>query len=490
MRYRILVGGFSHETNTFCPMLADREAFRQRKMCFGSEVLKQGGEESSLNGFLDVLRDDPKYELIPSIMFSTGPSGFVTQEMYDLALEEVLKAYAANAPFDGIFLSLHGAMVAQGHPDAEGDFLASLREAVGGNIPIIISLDLHGNITKKMAKHATALIPCEEYPHTDSYAVGRDAAKLMRDTVAGACVPTMAYRRIPYLLPLFPTSFAEIGVFLDKAKGYQQRQGVRFVRIAHGFFPSNIPEMGMSVMVITDNNQPEAERIAEQLSQAIWQGRHTLKRHYTPLDEALDMAAENLPGPVVLGDGSDNPGAGGLCDTTHIVRRMLERGMTGAAVAVLRDPENVRRCMEAGIGATVSLAISGMSDSRLSGGPLPVTGTVLNLTDGKYRNQDAMERGLLVDMGPCAVLNVAGNHIVLSTNRTQVLDAEGFRACGIAPEKQKILVVKSAVHYRASFGRFASRLVDLALPGYSAPDPDIFERLGFQLNRTEQEMNG
>lgn len=307
----------------------------------------------------------------------------------------------------------------------------------------------------------------------------------MRDTLTGTCVPTMAYRRIPYLLPLFPTSFPEIGVFLDMAKQYQRESGVRFARIAHGFFPSNIPEMGMSVMVITDNNQQKAEQIAEALSQTIWQGRNTLKRHYTPLDEALNMAAENLPGPVVLGDGSDNPGAGGLCDTTHILRRILERRMTDAAVAVLRDPDNVQRCMEAGIGSTVSMDISGMSDKRLSGGPLPVTGIVENLFDGKYRNQDAMERGLLVDMGPCAVLNVCGNHVVLSTNRTQVLDAEGFRACGIVPEKQRILVVKSAVHYRASFGRFAGRLVDLALSGYSAPDPKIFQRLGFELSWSE-----
>lgn len=486
MKYRILVGVFSHETNTFCPMLADMEAFRQRKMYFGPDMLEQDeGEESSLTGFLRVLKNDPSYELIPSILFSTGPSGFVTKEMYDLALNEVLKTCLAMAPFDGVYLSLHGAMVAQGHPDAEGDFLESLREVVGESVPIIVTLDLHGNITRKMAKHATALIPCEEYPHIDSYILGQDAAKLLRDTLSGACVPTMAYRRIPYLLPLFPTSLPEIGVFLDMAKRYQREPGVRFARIAHGFFPSNIPEMGMSVMVITDNNQQKAEQIAEELSQTIWRGRDTLKRHYTPLDEALDMTMGDLPGPVVMGDGSDNPGAGGLCDTTHIMRRILERMISGAAVAVLRDPENVQRCMAAGIGATVSLDISGMSDRRLSGGPLPVTGIVEKLLDGKYRNQDAMERGLLVDMGPCAVLNVSGNRVVLSTNRTQVLDAEGFRACGIAPEKQKILVVKSAVHYRASFGRFAGKLVDLALPGYSAPDPNIFERLGFKLSWTE-----
>ena len=378
-------------------------------------------------------------------------------------------------------LNMHGAMVAQGHPDAEGDFLESLRAVTGNQIPIIITLDLHGNITPKMARYATALIPCEEYPHTDCFELGRSAAMLMKDTVEGRCVPTMAYRHIPYLLPLFPTKFPEIGTFLEKTRTYQREKSVRFARFAHGFFLANIPEMGMSVMVVTDNDQERAERIAEDIANAIWEGRNTLKRHYTPLDEALDLADADLNGPLVLGDESDNPGAGGLCDTTHVTRRILERGITGAAIAVLRDPVSVQKCIEAGVGSVVTVEASGMSDARLSGGPLTLTGVVERITDGQYRNKDEMEGGLLVNMGPCVVLDVAGNKIVLSTQRCQVLDAEGFRSCGIVPEEQKILVVKSAVHHRSSFGKFAGKLVDLALPGYCAPDPTIFQSFGFRL---------
>lgn len=480
--YRIMLGEFSHETNSFSAAPADKAAFQRRKMFYGEEAFERSrGEENEMNGVRSVLGQDPSFTLVPSVTFSTGPSGPVSGEMYDLALAEMTRVIREKGPFDGILLNLHGAMVAQGHPDAEGDFLESLRKEAGNEIPIIVSLDLHGNITEKMARLATALIPCEEYPHTDCYETGIAAAELMRDTLEGKCRPTMAYRRIPYLLPLFPTKFQEIGVFLAQARAYQQEHGVRTVRIAHGFFPANIPEMGMSVLAVTDGDQARAEEIAQTLADAIWNARDTLKRHYTPLDEALDMADEELGGPLVLGDGSDNPGAGGLCDTTHVARRILERGITGAAIGVLRDPENVKKCFEAGVGATLSLRVSGMSDARISGGPLAVTGTVVNLCDGQYRNQDEMEKGLLVNMGPTAVLSVAGNFIILTTERCQVLDAEGFRCCGIDPKKQKILVVKSAVHYRQSFGKFAGRLVDLALPGYCAPDPTIFQKLGFRL---------
>ena len=480
--YRILIGGFSHETNSFCPLPADRAAFELRRFFFGEEIFRKiAGEENEINGFLQVLGNNPDYRLIPSLLFSTGPSGPVTKEIYDLALNSLLKLLAEEAPFDGIFLSMHGAMVAEGHPDAEGDFLEALRKAVGKEIPVIVTLDLHGNITKKMADNATALIPCEEYPHTDCYPLGQDAARLMKDTIEGHCRPVMAYRSVPYLLPLFPTALPEIAPFLRQARACQKQPGVRFARIAHGFFPANIPEMGMSVMVVTDNDPVLAERLAQELADTLWQGRGSLRRRYLTLDEALDLLKEDLGGPLVLGDGSDNPGAGGLCDTTHILRRILERGITGAAIGVIRDPANVEKCRQAGEGAAVTLWIGGQSDPRLSGGPLKVTGMVEGLCDGRYHNRDAMERGLLVDMGPTAVLQTAGNRVILTTYRNQLLDAEGFRCCGIQPEKQKILAVKSAVHYRASFGRFAGRLADLALPGYSAPDPEIFRSLGFPL---------
>ena len=479
---RVMIGAFSHETNAFCPAPADRDAFRRRRYWFGEEILERtAGEEHEITGFVDELRDDGDTEIVPSAALSTGPSGPVTAEMYDMALGEFLRCWREKGPFDGVLLNLHGAMVAEGHPDAEGDLLCTLREEIGPDVPVVVTLDLHGNVTPRMARYATSLIPCEEYPHTDCYELGRSAARLLLDTIRGECVPRMAYRYVPYLLPLFPTKSPEIAKYLSEARRMQEEPGVRFARFAHGFFPSNVPGMGMSVMVTTDGDGALAESLADKLAQDIWAGRSTLVRKYTPLDEALLMAREPLDGPLVLADGSDNPGAGGLCDTTHVLRAVLENGVTGACFAVIRDPDCVRQCFSAGEGTTLRLRMGGKSDPRLSGGPVEADVRVVKLCDGKYRNRDEMEKGLHVDMGPTAVVDAAGNLVCLSTERCQVLDAEGFRCCGIEPEKQKILVVKSAVHYRASFGKFAGRMVDLALPGYCAPDPAIFRSLGFEL---------
>lgn len=487
--YRIMIGGFSHETNSFCPIRADRAAYAKRTFYFGKEVEENMlASDNEIHGFYEALGTEPEYELVPSIVFSTGPCGPVTGEMYHLALTEMIRTLREKGPFDGMLINMHGAMVADEHLDAEGDFLEALRAEAGNEIPIMVTLDLHGNLTHKMVHYATALIPCEEYPHTDCFELGIDTARLMKETLEGRCHPQMAFHPIPYFLPLFPTKFPEMAKFLEMARSMQMQADVCFARISHGFFPANIPEMGMGVVVITNGKKAKAERLAKQLGEAIWEGRDTLVRHYTPLDEALDLLDDQLQGPVVLGDGSDNPGAGGLCDTTHILKRVLERGISGAAFAVICDPASVKACEEAGEGASVCLNIGGTSDARLSGGPLRVEGNVIRILDGKYRNRDRMERGILVNMGECAVIQVAGNYVVLSSERTQVLDAEGFRCCGIVPEEQKLLVVKSAVHYRESFGNFAARLVDICLPGFCAPDPQIFMQLGFQLG-TGKEKN-
>ena len=481
--YKILFGGFSQETNSFSPVPADRNAFEKRRLFLGEEIFEKiQGEENEVNGYLDVLQKCPDVSLTPSIMFSAGPSGPVSRDVYDLAEISILNVIRENGPFDGILLNLHGAMVAQDHPDAEGDLLQSLRLEIGRDIPIFVTLDLHANITQKMVDNATVMLPCEKYPHTDCFELGKRSAELLLKTLRGDLKPVMAFASVPYLMPLFPTDLPPIVRFYQLADEIKRKCSLVELRIAHGFFPANIPGMGMAVLAVSNGDKQTATDAAKTLASAIWEGRESLKRTYTPLDDALDLAMSGrVKWPVVLGDGSDNPGAGGPCDTTHVLRSILQRRMQGTALAVICDPKAVQICKNAGKDAYVQIALGGHSDARLSGGPLSVYGKVVRFVDGIYRNRDEMEKGLLVNMGPSVVLDIRGNLVVVSSERCQVLDAEGFRSCGIDPEKQKVLIVKSAVHYRQSFGKFAGALVDLALPGYCAPDPDIFRSLGFHL---------
>ena len=475
MKKKILLMEFKHETNVFNPAPADEAAFTNHRMLAGQESLEfHRTIGSEYNGFLKILEQRGDVELIPTVSLNANPSGPVTASVYNFVQDTVLDAIRAHSPLTAVLISFHGAMVAEGHRDGEGDLLEQIRELVGWEIPIICSMDLHANVTEKMARCANALVPFECYPHIDDHETGLAAAELMDETLNGTLQPVMAFRKIPYLLPMFPTDEPEMKALYAKTKELQSREGVRLVRFAHGFFQADMEELGMSVMAITNGDRVLAEQIADEMEAAILAAKPGLKRHYPTLDEALDRAILPGDGPVILADASDNPGAGGLGDSTHVLRRILERGITGCAMALLVDPESVAVCEKAGVGAEVELDLAGKSDPAYSGGPLHVKAYVKMLSDGKYRNKGLVARGTIMKLGKTAVVEIAGNLVIVSSVPKQPYDIEIFRAHGITPEDQKILVVKSTVHYRASYGPIAREMIAVALPGYAVPVPEGF----------------
>lgn len=476
MKKKILIVKFRHETNSFCPNPANEQAFRNLTYEIGESVFESDrGKGNPTGAFLDVLENCEEFELIPTVALVACPSGPVTADVYDFVVSEVTKVISQHDKIDGVLFDCHGAMVAEGHPDGEGDLFEIVRNLVGKDVPFVASLDLHANITEKMAKHAAALVPFECYPHTDNYETGHFAAEIMRDTLLGKLNPVMAYRRIPFLLPLFPSAFPEMRVLYDFAKKLEETEGVRQVRFSHGFFPADIEEMGMAVMVVTDGDKELAEKVADEMAEKIKENIPNLKRTYISLDEALDIACNGEKGPVAIGDASDNPGAGGVGDTTHILRRILERGITGAAIATIVDPESVKACISAGVGSTVKLSLGGYTDASKSGGPLEVEAYVKMITDGKYTVKGKMSHGTTAKHGKIAVVDIAGNTVLIASVPKQAFDLEVYRSHGITPEDQKILVTKSAIHYRASYGEVARELISVSLPGYSTPVPEGFE---------------
>ncbi len=474
MKKKILMVQFRHETNSFCPKKADEQAFRNMYFYEGEEVFsKQRGKRNEMGAFLDVF-EKYDFELIPCVALAASPSGPVTADVYDFVLKNVKECIEKNKPFDGVLLTCHGAMVSEEHDDGEGDLFEFIRNLVGWDIPLISSLDLHANVTEKMVRCATALVPFEKYPHIDTYETGYVAASIMAETLSGNIKPVMAYRKVPFLLPLLPDASAQLRPFYNYAEKLNEHPDALSVRFSHGFFPADIEELGMAVLVVTNNNKELAEEYADGLYNLICDNLSSLCVDYMTLDEALDRAS-SLEGPVVLADASDNPGAGGLGDTTHILRAIIERGITGAAISTITDAKAVEKCIEAGVGATVSLDLGGWSDKEYSGGPLSVTAYVKKLSDGKYKSKSQMAYGVEFNHGKTAIVDIGGNLVIITSIARQPYDIEIFRNHGITPEDQKILVVKSAIHYRATFKDVASEMIPLALPGYSVPIPQIYK---------------
>ena len=413
-------------------------------------------------------------ELIPICGYGAMPCGRVERAFFESTRDKILQGVRDSLPLDGVFLHLHGAMVAHGYPDAEGEICAGIRAIIGPDVPLICSLDLHANVTKKMSESTTAMVAFDCYPHTDIAETGAAAARIMQDTLDGKATPVMAYRRIPFLLPLFPTDDPAITPFYKRLFEIRAAEGVMEARMAHGFFPADIEEMGMTVMVTTNGDRALAERYADELEALLYERMPELDRAYPDIDEVLERVERAESYPVVIADSSDNPGAGGLGDTTHILRAVLKKGITGAAFATILDPESVKKCEAAGVGNTVHLSLGGWSDPSRSGGPVEVDAYVRMITDGVYTFKGKMSHGLRGTHGKAAVIDVAGNTVIVTSLSRQPFDLEVFRSHGIAPEEQKILVPKSSVHFAADYGKVAKEMYVVALPGMSSPDPKSY----------------
>ena len=471
---RFFVAMLSHETNTFSPIRTDRAQFEAHDLRYGGELLETyGGTGTCLGGMIDAAGAN-HVTLVPSLAATASPAGRVAKEFYAEARERLLADLAAAAPLDGVLLDLHGAMVVEGIDDGEGDLLREVRAAVGAT-PIAVTLDFHANVTRAMVETATLLHGYKTYPHVDMDARGREAVDRLTGVVAGRIRPTVAWRQPPMLPPIAGqlTTRGPMRRLYDLADAMEHRPRVLSVSIFAGFPLADIHDAGLSIYVATDGDQPLADALADELAATAWSLRHDFLHTALPVKDAVARARRLDGGPVVLADIADNTGGGAGGDTTEILRELLRVGARATTVACLWDPEVVRACAAAGPGATVTVTVGGKVDP-VHGAPLTVTGRVRTLSDGRFVYKGPMMRGLETCVGPTAVLDVNGVKIILISRRRQCLDPEMIRFVGIDPAAEKILVVKSSVHYRAAFEPLARAILEVDAPGLSSSSLERF----------------
>jgi len=465
---RFFVAMLSHETNTFSPIRTDRAQFEAHDLRYGGELLETyRGTGTCLGGMIDgaAARD---VTLVPSLAATASPAGRVAKEFYAEARARLLADLAAAGTLDGVLLDLHGAMVVEGIDDGEGDLLRDVRAAVGAT-PIAVTLDFHANVTRAMVEAATLLHGYKTYPHVDMDARGREAVARLAEVAAGRVRPTVAWRQPPMLPPIAGqlTTRGPMRRLYDLAEAMERRPRVLSVSIFAGFPLADIRDAGLSIYVATDGDPALADALADELAAAAWSLRHDFLHTALPVKDAVARALALDGRPVVLADIADNTGGGAAGDTTEILRELLRMGARSATVACVWDPEAARACVAAGAGATVSVAVGGKVDPA-HGAPLTVTGRVRTLSDGRFVYKGPMLRGLEGRLGPTAVLDVNDVKIILVSHRRQALDPEMIRFVGIDPAAEKILVVKSSVHYRAAFEPLARAILEVDAPGLSS----------------------
>jgi microcystin degradation protein MlrC len=471
---RIAIGGFLHESHSFAPLPTRWADFLepggfpplQRPRAFrdgigGSAVAAAGAlAEAAARGVT----------VAPLSWAFAYPAGPVQDEAFERFCALLLSDLQDSEPVDGLYLDLHGAMVAETFPDGEGELLRRARAILGPDVPIVTSLDPHANLTAAMVAHADLLTPYRTYPHVDMREAGARGMRLLIARIEAGKPFAKAFRQVDYLIPITSqcTLVPPMGDVMAAREAIQARTGAAELALCFGFPYADFADCGPAIAAYAAT-QEQADAAADALLAEFARHEVAFAQPILPareaVAEALTLASDK--GPVVIADTQDNPGGGGHGDTTGLLAELIAQGARGAALGPLNDAESAAACHAAGQGAAVALSLGGKSD----GAPLAVTARVLKLTDGRFVCTGPMTGGNAADLGPTALIEVGGVQVVVTSRKMQAHDQAVFRHIGVEPAAQRILVLKSSVHFRADFGPIASHVLVAAAPGPVVADP-------------------
>lgn len=457
---KIFTACLGTETHTGAPLPTDMHGFESSHLVRGGAH----GEPPHMFGApLMIWRERARakgWEVAEGLSAFATPSGITVKRVYEQLRDEILGELQAAVPVDAVMLSLHGAMVADGYDDCEGDLVARIRAIVGPEVPIAAEFDLHCHISRAFADELTALVIYKEYPHVDFRERAEELWRIMEGRLEGTLEPTLSVFDCR-MVGLYHTTREPMRSFVDRMSSFEGKDGVLSVSLGHGFPWGDVAEEGTRVVVVTDGDKAKGDDLAEQLGRELWAIRDEITPRYLGLDEAITEGLNDPTGPVVLADMSDNPGGGAPGDSTFIPWRMMRRGIGQAAVGGIWDPVAVQICVGAGEGATFDL--------RLGGKTGPTSGEPMDLhVEVRKVLRDAVVPGLAGSrrkMGDAVWLHAEGIDFIVHAARCQNVHPDFFRVFGIEPEKKRILVVKSMQHFHAEYAPIAKKVVYVGAPG-------------------------
>ena len=468
---RIAIAGFSHESNSFYSQPTQLEDFGG---CEGADVIGQyAGTFHEIAGYI-AGAEQFGYELYPLLATSATPGGPVTADTYEHFVGRILSGLEAAPKLDGVLLALHGAMVAEGFPQADGETVRRVRALVG-DLPIAVTHDYHANVPPELVAAADSLIIYKTNPHIDQRERGLQAASILTRQIRGEVQPKMALVKPEVLFNIYfhNTSVAPMQPLMQAAIELESQAGILGCSIAGGYQYADVPYMGPSVVVIADGDEERAQREAERLGERMWASRDQLKPMVPAPAEAVRLAVASEETPVCLLDMGDNIGGGSSGDSTFVLEQLLAQEADGWVVSIW-DVESAQACFAAGVGGQVQLRVGGKTDD-MHGPTLGIAGRVRTLHDGSYEERERRHGGgRYFNQGPTAVVQVeqAGSKglLLLNSERACPNSIHQITCAGIQPEHQRILVAKGAVAPRAAYEPVCARLIEVASGGATAID--------------------
>ncbi|QOR36551.1 M81 family metallopeptidase [Clostridium sp. 'deep sea'] len=470
---RIAIAEFAHETCTFCP---DRTTYNTLNpyASRGSNVIyKNKGLPNYINGFLNVLEQHNSVEIVPIISVGMAPGPYTswfTENCFNKFCTEIQDRLVNSLELDGVLLALHGAMAVEGIAKPEAEIVRRVRQVVG-DIPIMVTLDLHANEDAELTDVTDAVFVLKTYPHLDSQEIGETAAQCMLDTLAGKLKPTQALVK-PNIVSasIFQASdYYPMKELYDLCREWEKQQEVICVSVAPGFAYADVPDIGMSVIAVTNNNQALAQKISQEIAAKAWQLRDALNQKLPKTKEAVNQVIELVKqgkGPVLMADGADRTG-----DSTHVLKELLLQGAKNFAMPGIADPvATAYLAKNHKIGDTVTVKIGGWA-SEFSGDPVEVTGEIIYIGRPEYRLIGPMGKGSLVKSCLIVTLSLGnGSYVVVSENMRGAIDSGGFTSAKIDYKKLDIVVLKDRVHHRAFWDSYCNVDFKVDAPGIGAVD--------------------
>ncbi len=473
---RVGIAGFLHESNTFAVTPTTYKHFEQVSLTRGRDLLERwSGGKHELSGFLEGATSND-LEPVPLMATFAMPSGAVVAEAFEAIAEQTTEALKAALPLDGLYLGLHGATVSAEFPDADGEMARRMREVVGPDVPIVMTLDLHANVSPKMVTHTDATTIYRSNPHLDQKTRGLEAASLLGRTLRGEIQPVQALECPPLLI-----SIAKQYTDEDPAKGlYEDLEsvlewpGILSASVAMGFYYADVEEMGAAFLAVADRDRELARKAARWMAQRAWDRREEFRADLPSASEAVRLAMQSDKSPIVLLDIGDNVGGGSPGDSTILLAEILAQKASNAMV-VLFDAEAVARCVKAGVRNEVTLTAGGKTDQQ-HGSPVSIQGRVRMISDGLFEEPEVRHGAWgSFDQGVTAVVETPEQHTVILTSvKMAPVSLEQVKSLGVKPESKKILVAKGVIAPRAAYNPVAARTLLVDTPGATCVNPARF----------------
>lgn len=472
MSLRVAVGQISSESNTFSAFVCDLDTVRKTGYLYeGEDVLELKDKNNEVAGMIATVERSGA-TVVPLLASRWNSSAVVSSDCYGYLREHLLARLKGAGTVDGVLLSCHGSMVADGADDPEADLARAVRQVVGRRVPVVMTLDLHGNVTRPMVETLTAILGYKEYPHDDPVTTGERAARLLLRSASGEINPVMAWIGVPMILTAFNASTKDDGPFaqlMNEAKALEREPGILSTSMQFVGSYIDIPDMGCSTIVISDGDRQLAVREARRLAAVYWGRRREFLVETVSIAEAVRRGRAIDGNPVILLDTADTTGGGAAGDSIDLVTGLLEARVTEPSMAMVVDPEGAQACLRADVATDVTVELGHRVDPRW-GKPISVTGRVLRASDGRFTYSGGVFGGTVGSMGPSVVLQIGSIRLLVQSLPTYDWKDEQYRSVGMRPEAAKFVGAKNMMNFRKAYGAIMKGQFVLDLPGPTAPD--------------------